>query len=73
VGEGFPRLRLGIRGESRWHDLAEYVLERFDADEEPVVNEMVERACDCVTAVLYEGIGRAASRFNTAITPPAEG
>ncbi len=65
VGEGFPRLRLGVRGDSPWQDLAEYVLSPFEPAEVEAAKAMVERACDCLDAVLHEGLSRAASKFNT--------
>ena len=68
LGEGFPRLRLGIRGAQPWADLADYVLAAFEADERPQVVEMVARAADCVEVALRAGLSRAASRFNG---PPA--
>ncbi len=64
VGEGFPRLRLGVRGQSPWGDLADYVLSPFEAEETGAAEAMVERACGCLEAVLHEGLPRAASRFN---------
>lgn len=64
VGESFPRLRLGVRGERPWTDLAAYVLAPFAADEETVVEAMVQRAADCVEEALFSGIARAANRFN---------
>ncbi|MFI5143543.1 MAG: aminoacyl-tRNA hydrolase [Thermoanaerobaculales bacterium] len=74
VGEGFPRLRLGIRGERPWEDLAEYVLTRFEPEEEELVASMIERAADCVETVLRAGIARAATAFNQAVgvTPSSE-
>jgi PTH1 family peptidyl-tRNA hydrolase len=66
LGEGFPRLRLGIRGEHPWDDLAEYVLAPFEKDERETVAAMVKRAADCVEAVLRLGVPRAATQFNQA-------
>ncbi len=66
LGEGFPRLRVGIRGQASWYDLAAYVLAPFARDEEPQVREVVRTAADCVEAALKIGIERAASRFNRA-------
>jgi PTH1 family peptidyl-tRNA hydrolase len=64
VGEGFPRLRLGVRGKEPWQDLAEYVLAPFSPEEVPVVEEMIRRAADCVEMAFYQGISRAANQFN---------
>jgi len=75
IGEGFPRLRLGVRGESPWQDLAEYVLSPFEPAEVEVAQAMVERACQCVEAVLHEGLLRAAHRCNAVppLRPPTAG
>ncbi len=72
VGEGFPRLRLGIRGVDPWRDLADYVLADFTADETEAVAEMVSRAADCVEETLRAGIARAASRANAVEAKPGE-
>jgi PTH1 family peptidyl-tRNA hydrolase len=74
LGEGFPRLRLGIRGEHLWEDLSDYVLARFEPEEERLVAEMVERAADCVETAVRVGLARAATQFNQAIgvDPPSE-
>jgi len=69
VGEGFPRLRLGIRGEDPWDDLAEYVLAPFRPEEAEPVRAMIARAADCVEAALRVGLGRAASEFNQTPAP----
>ncbi len=75
IGEGFPRLRLGVRGESPWQDLAEYVLSPFEPAEVEAAKAMVERACQCVEVVLHEGLLRAANRCNAVapLKPPAGG
>jgi PTH1 family peptidyl-tRNA hydrolase len=70
VGEGFPRLRLGIRGAQPWRDLADYVLAAFDADESATVEAMVCRGADCVEEALRLGIARASTHFNTVEPPP---
>ena len=64
VGEGFPRLRVGIRGERPWEDLAEYVLAPFEPEERETAAALVARAADCVEAALRIGVGRAANQFN---------
>jgi len=66
IGEGFPRLRLGICGEHPWDDLAEYVLAPFETEEREAVNAMIKRAADCVEAALRVGSARAATQFNQA-------
>jgi PTH1 family peptidyl-tRNA hydrolase len=70
IGESFPRLRLGIRGEHPWDDLAEYVLAEFGPEERETATAMVKRAADCIEASLRLGISRAATQFNQPV--PAE-
>jgi len=72
LGEGFPRLRLGVRGEAPWSDLAEYVLAPFAPEEEERATAMVARAADCVEAAMHAGLARAASRFNTPAPQPTD-
>lgn len=70
LGTGFPRLRLGVRGEAPWADLAEYVLAPFEPAETSVAEAAIERAADAVQAVLAEGLDRAMEIFNRAPEPP---
>jgi len=67
VGTGFPRLRVGVRGERPWDDLADYVLAPFETDEQSAVDAVVARAADAVEATLREGLGPAMNRFNRAL------
>jgi len=69
VGTGFPRLRLGVRGDAGWDDLAEYVLSPFHDTELPTMTSMIERAADAVETCLRDGVDLAMSRFNG---PPQE-
>ena len=66
VGEGFPRLRVGIRGEATWYDLADYVTAPFSREEEPLARDAAKAAADCVEMALRVGLGRAATRYNRA-------
>lgn len=64
VGSGFPRLRVGVRGEEPWTNLADYVLASFTDREQDRVLETVHRAADAVEATLLEGLEPAMNRFN---------
>jgi len=64
VGTGFPRLRLGVRGDSPPGDLADYVLSPFAPEEKAVAEAMIARAADAVQAALYVSIPKAMARFN---------
>jgi PTH1 family peptidyl-tRNA hydrolase len=64
VGPGFPRLRVGVRGAGIGGDLADYVLDPFDADEIELAEATIERAADAVDGVLRNGVERAMNVFN---------
>ncbi|HEU5162334.1 MAG TPA: aminoacyl-tRNA hydrolase [Thermoanaerobaculia bacterium] len=63
---GFPRLRFGIRGAgySQSNDLARYVLDDFDPDEEPLVEEAIARASDALLLFVRGDLRRAMNTFN---------
>jgi len=64
VGDGFPRLRIGVgRGDQQW-DLADHVLARFTADERPAIAAAVTRGADAVEMFIESGIEAAMNRFN---------
>ncbi|MBI5443391.1 MAG: aminoacyl-tRNA hydrolase [Deltaproteobacteria bacterium] len=65
LGTGdFARVKIGIGRPERREDVVEYVLSRFDSEQERVLGEVVERAASAVEAVLREGIGPAMNQFN---------
>ena len=65
VGTGFPRLRVGVRGNEMTGDLADFVLSPFADDEVDAAKAAVERAADAVEAVLCGGLERAMNTFNS--------
>ena len=69
IGCGFPRLRVGVRGEGPVGDLAEYVLSPFEPDEIERARSMVLRACDAAELAIRDGIERAMNRYNGAPEP----
>lgn len=60
----FARLRLGVGPAPEAAEWSDYVLERFEPDEEETAAEMIERAADAVEAALSAGIEAAQRRFN---------
>lgn len=68
----FPRLRVGIDAPVRSSDGIDYVLERFPAEQEEVLSEVLQRAVDACIAVLTQGLERAMSRFNPMAAPGVE-
>lgn len=59
----FPRLRLGI-GAVRGDDAADYVLSRFNRAEAKEMDEVYDRAADCVELWIREGSLAAMNRYN---------
>ena len=62
--DAIPRVRLGILGERRDEDLADYVLDPFLPEEEETATSMIERGADATLAILEHGIPKAMSLFN---------
>jgi peptidyl-tRNA hydrolase, PTH1 family len=61
--EQVARLRVGIGG-AEGRDMADHVLSRFAADEEPVLKRVIERAADAVEFAQKSGIEAAMNQFN---------
>lgn len=68
----FPRVRLGIgrpkgKGQgsgTRQEDIVEYVLDRFNSEEEDELNEILSKAKEAVDTIIRDGIEKAMDRFN---------
>lgn len=65
VGEGFPRLRVGIDRPPEGVDVIDYVLGEPDEKEWECLAAAVDQAAEAVLVWLEEGIAAAMSRFNT--------
>jgi PTH1 family peptidyl-tRNA hydrolase len=63
--QDFARLRIGIGRPPGQMDPAAYVLQGFAADEEPVVEETLERVVAAIETWLAEGVEMAMSRHNS--------
>jgi PTH1 family peptidyl-tRNA hydrolase len=67
VGEGFPRIRVGVAPKdpgAEIADLAEYVLAPFAADERTEADAAIARAAEAVEVALRDGLRRAMDQFN---------
>ena len=62
--QDFSRLRIGIGRPPGRMDPAAYVLQDFSAEEEPLVEEVLERAMAAVETWLREGVEAAMGRYN---------
>jgi len=62
---GYPRLKLGIaRPRQDRRNIVGHVLGVVSDDEQPVLNEVLTRACQQVECWLADGVMRAMNRFN---------
>lgn len=66
----FPRLRLGIGRPPGRMDPKAFVLQDFNKDERPIVEDLYERAADALETWLEEGITLAMSRHNGPVENP---
>ncbi len=66
----FPRVRVGI-GSPPPGQMVEYVLSRFSPQQQPIIEEALQRAADAVEVAIAEGVQAAMNRFN-AQNPPQE-
>jgi PTH1 family peptidyl-tRNA hydrolase len=60
----FPRLRIGIGPAGEGADQADFVLERFAANERERLPDVIRDAADCVDMVLRSGLEQTMNRFN---------
>lgn len=68
----FPRLRLGVGPVPDLVDAAEFVLAEFLPEEEGAVNELVDRAVECVASWVTVGVDRTMGRFNARPRPAGD-
>lgn len=64
LGDGFPRLRLGIGRPPGQMDPAAFVLQEFGRDEWPLADEMLDKAVAAIVSFVTDGINLTMSRYN---------
>ena len=62
--QSFYRIRIGAGEKPKGQDLADYVLSRFNRDEEPVIREALQNTVEACKVIMLEDIGAAMNRFN---------
>ncbi len=63
--QNFPRIKIGVGAKPHPdYDLADWVLSRFSAREQKLLDPAIVRAAEAVETVLSWGVERAASQFN---------
>jgi PTH1 family peptidyl-tRNA hydrolase len=60
----FTRIRVGIGRPQTEKDISPYVLERFDAEQETLLSDIISSARDAVETVLFKGVSEAMNRFH---------
>lgn len=60
----FPRLRIGIDPPPENWDVADYVLSKFTKKEQPVVDEVIQRAAAAAADWVRDGIEECMNRYN---------
>lgn len=62
--ENFPRLKFGVGDKPKGMDLADYVLGRFSAGEEAIIDDSMKKVCEAVECMVTEDADAAMNRFN---------
>lgn len=62
--EAFPRVRVGVGMKPPKMDLADYVLSRFSKDEQIIMDDGYEKACDALGMIVQEEIAQAMNDYN---------
>lgn len=60
----FPRIKVGVGEKPLRMDLADYVLGHFSKEEQPIIREGADKACDAVALMIKEDIATAMNKFN---------
>lgn len=60
----FPRLRIGIGSDFSRGQQVEYVLSPFSSEQQPAIEEAIDRACDAALTYVSEGVETSMNRFN---------
>lgn len=60
----FPRIRLAVGRRLASQDLADFVLSTFTSDEEKVIDDEVDKACQAIELILDQGVEAAMNHFN---------
>ena len=63
-GQNFPRMRVGIGNVPPQWDTSNYVLGRFNKEEQAALPDIVGRAADAMELILREGFTTAMNKYN---------
>ncbi len=65
----FMRIKIGIGGDYKYFDLADYVLAPFSKSEEPIIEDGIKMAEESVKIILKDGISKAMNQMNKKMKP----
>ena len=69
--QDYPRLRIGVGPlPPEYHDMADFVLGGFDAEEARTIESLLDPMADAVECWLSDGIETAMTRYNKNPKPP---
>ena len=60
----FPRIKVGVGDKPRGWDLADYVLSRFNNEEQPIIREALKNTSEAVKTILKDGMETAMNIYN---------
>lgn len=63
-GQFFYRIRIGVGEKPEGWDLADYVLSRFNREDEPVIREALQDTVEACKVIILEDIRTAMNKFN---------
>lgn len=64
VGNNFVRIKVGVGAKPEGWDLKDYVLSKFNNDEEPLIREVIKEAADATVSVLKTGVEATMNKYN---------
>ncbi|HBA97262.1 MAG TPA: aminoacyl-tRNA hydrolase [Lachnospiraceae bacterium] len=62
--QDFMRIRIGVGEKPKGWDLADYVLGRFNREDEPVIRKTLQSTVKACEMIMLENIGAAMNKFN---------
>lgn len=60
----FPRVKVGVGDKPKGWDLADYVLSRFNDEEQPTIREAIKKSSEAVKSILVDGMDAAMNTYN---------
>lgn len=63
--DNFPRIRIGVGSPSEEQKLENFVLDRFNAEEQPLIDDAINKACDAIEMIANGEIDAAMNQFNS--------